>query len=216
MSVKIVIADDHDVVRQGLKMIIFESLSDMVIVGEASNGREALAQAEALRPDVIIMDIGMPELNGIEATRMICECVPSIKTVMLSMHHTNEHVFRAMQAGARAYILKESAGSCIVNAIRAVMKGHQYFGVGVEDPSKTCSFDHRSSLKSPVDSLSQREREVIQFVVEGKSSAVIAEILLLSPKSVETYRSRLMLKLRVNNIPSLVKFALLHGITSTE
>lgn len=216
MPVRILLADDHDVVRHGLKMVIFESLSDMVIVGEASNGREALTQAKALTPDVIVMDIGMPELNGIEATRMICEILPSIKIIILSMHHTNEHVFRAMQAGAWAYLLKESAGSCVVKAILAVMKGHHYFGEGVEAPSRTRSTDHHSSLQTPIDTLSPRELEVIQLVVEGKTSAGIAEILSLSPKSIETYRSRLMLKLGVNNIPSLVKFALLHGITTIE
>ena len=215
MPVRILIADDHAIIREGLKMVL-ESMSDMVVVGEAGDGRDALDKAETLRPDVIIMDIGMPELNGIEATRMICERLPSVKILILSMHHTNEHIFRAMQAGAWAYILKESAGSCVVNAIRAVMKGHQYFGDGVEVPSKTRHTSPRAILQSPVDSLSPREVEVLQLVVEGKTSAGIAEILSLSPKSVETYRSRLMLKLGVTNIPSLVKFALLHGITPTE
>lgn len=216
MPVRVLIADDHTVVRQGLKMIIYESLSDIIVVGEASNGREALLQAEALTPDVIIMDIGMPELNGIETTRMICERLPTVKVIIFSMHHTNEHIFRAMQAGAWAYILKESVGTCVVKAIRAVMKGHHYFGEGVEAPSQTRYFDRLSSRQSPVDTLSPRELEVIQFVVEGKTSAGIAEILSLSPKSIETYRSRLMQKLGVTNIPSLVKFAILHGITAAE
>jgi DNA-binding NarL/FixJ family response regulator len=216
MPVRILLADDHDVIRQGLKMIIFESLSDIIIVGEASNGREALVQAELLKPDVIVMDIGMPELNGIEATRMICELLPTARVIILSMHNTTEHIFRAMQAGALSYILKESVGSCIVKAIRAVMKGHHYFGDGVEEPSKGGSADYRSRPKSPVDSLSPRELAVIQLVAEGKTSAEIAGILELSPKSIETYRSRLMLKLGISNIPSLVKFALLHGITPPE
>ena len=127
------------------------------------------------------------------------------------MHNSNEHVFRAIKAGAAAYILKESVGSSVVKAIRAVMKGTQFFGDGVEAP-----LENNSVLKSPIDSLSPRELEVIQMVVEGKTSAEIAEILSLSPKSIETYRSRLMVKLGVNNIPSLVKFALLHHITPAE
>lgn len=216
MPVRILLVDDHYVIRQGLKIILLESSSDMVVVGEASNGREALAQAELLKPDVVVMDIGMPELNGIEATRIIREQLPAARVIILSMHNTNEHIFRAMQAGAFAYILKESAGSCLVKAIRTVMKGHHYFGDGVEEPSKGGSPGYHSRPKSPVYSLSPRELAVIQFVAEGKSSAEIARILALSPKSIETYRSRLMLKLGLNNIPSLVKFALLHGITSAE
>lgn len=215
MPVRILIADDHALVRDGLRMIL-EALSDIDVVGEAGDGREALAQAEMLRPDVIIMDIAMPELNGIEATRRICELLPAIKIVILSMHHTMEHVHRAIQAGARAYILKESAGSSVVKAVRAVLKGHTYFGDGVDAPTKAFYADPRSFSQSPIDSLSPREMEVIQFVAEGKTSAEIAEILALSPKSIETYRSRLMLKLGINNIPSLVKFAILHGITPAE
>jgi DNA-binding NarL/FixJ family response regulator len=132
------------------------------------------------------------------------------------MHHTSEHIFRAMQAGAHAYLLKESAGAWVVKAVHAVMKGQLYFGAGVEAPSKTSNYNKPTRSTSPLESLSQREREVLQHVVEGKKSAEIAEILNLSPKSVETYRSRLMLKLNVNNIPSLVKFALLHGITPAD
>ena len=210
MPVRILIADDHALVREGLKMILV-SMSDIDVVGEAGDGREVLDKAEALKPDVILMDISMPELNGIEATRIICERLPSVRVIILSMHHTIEHVFRAMQAGARAYLLKESAGLDVVKAVREVMRGRQYFGEGVEPPTKTCV-----SPKSPIDSLSPREFEVIQLVVEGKTSAEIAEILSLSPKSIETYRSRLMLKLGVNNIPSLVKFAVLHDITPAE
>ena len=210
MPVRILIADDHAVVRECLKMIL-ESLSDMVVVGEARNGNDVLEKAEALSPDVIIMDISMPELNGIEATRIIRDRLPAVRVIILSMHQTNEHVFQAMQVGARAYLLKESAGFSIVNAVRAVMRGRKYFGEGIEAPTKTYSIP-----QSPIDSLSPREREVIHFVVEGKTSAEIAEILSLSPKSIQTYRSRLMLKLNVTNVPSLVKYALLHGISLAE
>jgi DNA-binding NarL/FixJ family response regulator len=210
MPVRILIVDDHAIVRQGLKLIL-ESLSDIDVAGEAGDGRDAVEKAEALKPDVIIMDISMSDMNGIEASRMIRERLPKVKVIILSMHHSNEHVFRAMQAGASAYLLKESAGSSVVNAVRAVMRGRLYFSEGIEAPIKSCS-----TSQSPAESLSPREREVLQFVVEGKTSAEIAEVLSLSPKSIETYRSRLMLKLGVNNVPALVKFALLHGITPTE
>jgi DNA-binding NarL/FixJ family response regulator len=211
MAHRVLIADDHAVVRDGLEMIL-GTASDIEVVGQARNGRDAIAQAEALRPEVIVMDIAMPELNGIEATRLICGRLPSTRIIILSMHNTREHVFRAFQAGAAGYLLKESAGVEVVKAVRAVMKGQRYIGRGVEIPPKTGDAD---LSKSPLDSLSHREREVLQLVVEGKTSAEIAEILSLSPKSVETYRSRLMLKLGINNVPALVKFALLHGITHT-
>ena len=215
MPVRIMIADDHAVVREGLRMIL-EAMGDMTVVGEALDGRDAIEKAQALKPDVIVMDIAMPEMNGIEATRLICEQLPTVKIIILSMHHTNEHIFRAIQAGARGYLLKESAGASVAKAILAVMKGEYYFGAGVEAPPKALRASRRTRPSSPLESLSQREREVIQFVVEGKTSVEIAEILSLSPKSVETYRSRLMLKLGVNNIPSLVKYALQHGITPVD
>jgi len=215
MSVRILIADDHAVVREGLRMIL-EATGDMTVVGEALDGREAIEEAATLRPDVIIMDISMPEMNGIEATRIICERLPMVKIIILSMHHTSEHIFRAIQAGARAYLLKESAGASVATAIHTVLKEQFYFGAGVEAPPNVLHTKSRTRASSPLESLSQREREVLQLVVEGKTSVEIAEILSLSPKSVETYRSRLMLKLGVSNIPSLVKFALLHGITPAD
>ena len=215
MSIRILIADDHAVVREGLRMIL-EARGEMTVVGEALDGRDAIEKAETLKPDVIVMDIAMPQMNGIEATRIICGRLPEVKIIILSMHHTNEHIFRAIQAGARAYLLKESAGAGVAKAIQAVMKGEYYYGAGVEAPTKVMRTSRRTSPSSPLESLSQREREVLQLVVEGKTSVEIADILTLSPKSIETYRSRLMLKLGVNNIPSLVKFALLHGITPAD
>ena len=206
MTVRIMIADDHAMVRDGLKLIL-EAEDDLAVVGMAEDGRDAIVRAATLRPDIIVMDIAMPQMNGIEATGTIRRSVPEARVIILSMHQTREHIHRAMQAGAQGYILKESAGTEVVKAVRAVMKGHRYFGNGLDLPTET------PSLKSPLDSLSRREREVLQLVVEGKTSAEIAEALSLSPKSVETYRSRLMLKLGITNIPSLVKFALQHGIT---
>lgn len=212
MPARILIVDDHSIVRDGLGMIL-GAQGDMNVVGEARDGRDAVAKCEALQPDVIVMDIAMPELNGIEATRLICEGLPSVRVIILSMHHTNEHVFRALRAGAWGYILKESAGLEVVKAVRAVMKGQRFLGRGVELPRNMDCPECIPSSRSPLDRLSQREREVLQLVVEGKTSAGIADLLSLSPKSVDTYRSRLMVKLGVTNFPALVKFALLHGIT---
>lgn len=212
MTIRILIADDHAVIQDGLRMIL-EAKSDLSVVGTAANGRDAVAKAAELMPEVVLMDIAMPVLNGIEATRMISKASPSAKVIILSMYHTAEHLFRALQAGARGYLLKESAGAEVVKAVRAVMQGKSYFSRGVEIPPERHSRGSSRVPKSPLDSLSVREREVLQLVVEGRTSVEIAEILALSPKSVETYRSRLMKKLGVRNVPALVLFAVQHGLT---
>jgi len=214
LSVKVLIVDDHSIVREGLKVIL-ESHNDIHVVGEAADGHKAVEQATMLRPDVILMDIAMPALNGIEATRIISESIPASKIIILSMHHTSEHIFRAVRAGARGYLFKESVGNEVVAAIRSVLKGQRFFGRGVELPFDIINRDFGTLPKSLLESLSIREHEVMQHVVEGRTSAEIALLLSLSPKSVETYRSRLMLKLGIKNIPALVKFALQHGITPT-
>jgi len=211
MPVRILIVDDHAVVREGLRTIL-QAQGDMEVVGEAMDGREALNKAEVLKPDVVFMDISMSTLNGIEATRMIHLRMPTVRVIILSMHHTNEYVIRAMQAGARAFLLKESASFSAVSAVHAVMRGRQYFDVGIEAPH-----NKRSGLvspKTPLESLSRRERDTLQLVVEGNTNAEIAEIFKVSTKSVETYRSRLVLKLGISNVPALVIFALQHGVIS--
>ncbi|HET7319527.1 MAG TPA: response regulator transcription factor [Nitrospirota bacterium] len=215
MKTRILIADDHAVVRIGLRALL-EAQNDMSVVGTANNGREAVEKTGLLRPDVVLMDISMPDLNGIEATRLICSQHPSVRVVILSMHYTNEFVFRAMRAGARGYLLKESAGGEVVKAVRTVMRGSRYLGKGVELGRDEDAAEKAGRLKSPLDSLSERERETLQLVAEGKTSAEIALALGLSPKSVETYRSRLMKKLGVKTIPALVKFAVQHGVTSLD
>ena len=212
MKIKVLIADDHAIVREGMKMIL-DSQPHITVIGEAKDGRDAVAQAIALRPDIVIMDIAMPGLNGIEATHMIHQSLPMVKIIILSMHNTSEYVFRAMQAGAQGYILKESAGSEIHNAIHAVMAGKSYCCGETKKVQESLPSLRKSGLQSPLERLSGREREVLQLVVEGKTSVEIAAILNLSPKSVETYRSRMMQKLRINDVPSLVKFAIQHGIT---
>lgn len=212
MPVRILIADDHAVVRDGLRMML-ESQDDMTVVGEARNGWEAVSQAEALLPDVLVMDISMPDLNGIEAASILHVRFPKLKIIILSMHNTTEFICRAKHAGAQAYIIKESAGIEVRKAVRSVMKGRWFSGDGVEDLPLEAS---GKELKSPLSTLSSREREIMRLVVEGKTSAAIAELLNISPKSVETYRSRLMVKLGVHNVPALVKFALLHGVISLQ
>lgn len=212
MTVRILIADDHALVRDGLRMNL-EAREGFTVVGSAMTGREAVAKTVELVPDVVIMDIAMPELNGIEATRLICEQLPDVKVLVLSMYNSSEHCYRALRSGARGYLLKESAGEEVVTAVSTVMRGRQYFGAGVVNPLEGQGQHQQSSHKSPLESLSRRELEIFQLVVEGKSSSEIATLLALSSKSVDTYRSRLMQKLGVHNIPSLVSFALQHGIT---
>lgn len=217
MSINVFLADDHAVVRDGLRYLL-EAQPDIRVIGDAANGRDAVHQVEQLQPDIVILDIAMPELNGIEAAQQIQQSCPSTQIIMLSMHSTSEHIFRSLQAGARGYLLKESAGIEVANAVRAVHAGERYLSQKIADEVISDYLRHRETaeLESPLASLSPREREILQLVVEGKSSADIADVLALSPKTVETYRSRLMRKLGLSDLPSLVKFAIQHGLTSLE
>jgi DNA-binding NarL/FixJ family response regulator len=211
MTIEILLVDDHAVMRDGLRLLL-ETQPDLHVRGEAANGREAIRQAQAICPDVLIMDIAMADLNGIEATRQICALCPNTRVVMLSMYSTEEHVVRALQAGALGYVLKESAGADVIDAVRAVNFGRQYLSPKLVASQLNAG---RSSL-SPLQSLSEREREILQLIVEGHSSVQIGGILGLSPKTIDTYRSRLMRKLDLHDLPSLVKFAIQHGLTSLE
>jgi DNA-binding NarL/FixJ family response regulator len=211
MTIRVLLADDHAVMRGGLRALLAMK-GDIEVVGEASNGREALKLARETAPDVVLMDIAMPELNGVEATRLIRERCPATRIIVLSMHSTSEHVHRALAAGASGYLLKESAWQEVVAAVHSVSEGGQYFCKSTAAMLDAAPGSDKRA-RSPLESLSDRERQVLQLVVEGYSSARIAGIVNISPKSVETYRSRLMKKLGVADVPSLVKFALEHGLT---
>jgi DNA-binding NarL/FixJ family response regulator len=217
VTVTVFLADDHGVVREGLRSLL-EAQEDIKVVGEADNGRDATDQVIELRPDVAILDVAMPQLNGIEAASRICEQCPSTRIIMLSMHSAHEHIIRALQAGAQAYLLKESAGTEIVDAIRAVLKGHRYLSQRVSDLmiDDYIGTEGRTTSFNPLGVLTTREREILQLVVEGKSSAEIGALLKLSSKSVDTYRSRVMRKLKIKDIPSLVKFAIVTGLISLD
>ena len=209
--IRVLLADDHAVVRDGLRALL-EAQADIEVVGDAANGREVLRQARALQPDVVVMDIAMPELNGVEATQQMHDACPSTQVLMLSMHSTTEHIFRALQAGARGYLLKDSAGSEVAEAVRTVHAGRRYLShkIAAAVIDDYIAERHRAS---PLESLSGRERQILQLVAEGKSSAEVAALLSLSPKTVDTYRSRMMHKLGIADLPSLVKFAIQHGVT---
>jgi len=212
--IRVLLADDHAVVRDGLRVLL-EAAADIEVVGDAGNGREAVRRACEQRPDVIVMDIAMPEMNGVEATEQLQESAPAARVVILSMHSTSEHIFRALQAGARGYLLKDSAGSEVVDAVRAVNAGRRYLSQKIAAAVLDDYIAERRQ-SSPLDSLSRRERQILQLIVEGRSSADVAQTLFLSPKTVETYRSRMMHKLGVSDMPHLVKFAIQHGVTQLD
>lgn len=215
MSISVFLADDHTIVRDGLRSLL-EAHGDMKIVGEAANGRDAVRAVRKLKPDVVIMDILMADLNGIEATEQICRECPATRVVILSMQSSSESILRALRAGARGYLFKESAGRELIQAIHAVRAGHRYLSAKVSDQVVGAFLKQEEPYRDPLSVLSRREREVLQLVVEGRTSAEIAGTLFLSVKTVETYRSRLMKKLGIGDIPGLIKFAIQHGLTSLE
>lgn len=211
MRLRVVLADDHTIVREGLATLLGQT-PDIEVIATASTGSQAVRAARTLAPDVLVTDISMPELNGIEAARAIRERDARIAIVVLSMHSTSEHVARAFAAGANGYVLKDAASDEIVAAVRAVASGRRYLSRALADVVTGAA----APAASPLASLSARERQVLQLVVEGRSSAQIAQQIHLSPKTVETYRSRLMKKLGVADIPALVKFAVQHGVTALD
>jgi DNA-binding NarL/FixJ family response regulator len=216
MNITVFVADDHAVMRDGLKLLL-ESQENIRVVGEAQDGREAVFLVAQLRPQVVIMDISMHQMNGIEATREIRETCPETKVIILSMYSTTDHASRALQAGARGYLLKASGGIEVVKAVRAVHAGERYLSKKIEEQLIN---DYLALVEGNGDSLltrlSHREREVLQLLAEGHSSAEIAGILPLSAKTVESYRSRLMDKLDLRNLAALIKFAIRHGLTHTD
>ena len=211
--IKVILADDHPVVRDGLRFLL-DAQKDIKVVGTAVNGLEAVELATRLCPDVAVMDISMPLLNGIEATQQICTACPQTRVMMLSIHFTSVHIQRALQAGAMGYLLKESAGEEVVEAIRTVYSGKRYLSRKIAE--SVVEEYVRQSGGDVLEGLSPRERQVLQLIAEGKTSSDAAKLLYLSVKTVETYRSRLMQKLGLKDMASLVKFAIQHGIISLE
>ncbi|OGP49688.1 MAG: DNA-binding response regulator [Deltaproteobacteria bacterium RBG_13_43_22] len=216
-KIRILLADDHQILREGLKFIL-DAQKDIIVTGEVADGRQAVREARRIKPDVLIMDIAMPELNGIEATRQIIEECPSVKVIILSMHYSTEHIYQALLAGARGFVIKDSAGKELIQAIRAVYGGHRFLSEKVDEVLVEDYLLRRHEIqpKTPLENLSPREREILQLVAEGKTSAAIADILFISQKTVETYRSRMMQKLDLKDTAALVKFAITHGLTGLD
>jgi two-component system, NarL family, response regulator NreC len=217
LKIRILVADDYAIIREGLRVMLGNQ-PDMEVVGIAANGREAIRLVDEYEPDVAVMDISMPELNGIEAIQQMMPRHPEMKLVVLSIHESKPYVYRALRAGVEGYLIKETAGLEVVEAVRAVYRGERYLSRRISDLLTDISFRQLETLSevSPLEVLSTREREILQLVAEGKTSQQIAESLSISPKTVDTYRSRLMHKIGVDDVASLVKFAIQHGVISLE
>lgn len=212
MAIEILLLDDHAVVRDGLTALL-RAEPDIVVIGSFGDAAAAIHAAMDAPPDVALLDITLPDIDGIEAARRIHDLCPDTQIVMLSMHASPEHVYQALHVGALGYVLKESAGQEVVSAVRSVHAGRRYLSQKIS----ATAFDEYVRLRGdahPLDRLSAREREVLKLIVEGSTSNEVAALLGLSPKSVDTYRSRLMTKLGIEDMPSLVKFAIRNGITS--
>jgi len=215
MSVTIFLADDHSVLRDGLGMLL-ETQPDFKVVGAASNGREAIEQIQKLEPNIAILDIAMPEVNGLDVARYVNRNCPNTQVIMLSMHRTTEHIIQALEAGARGYVLKESAGDEVIGAIRTAQSGGRYLSQAVSSVALDYYVRQAGTRSSPLDRLNEREREILCLLADGQTSVEISERLTLSPRTVDNYRSVIMQKLNIHHLPGLVKFAIQHGLISLE
>ena len=210
---RLALADDHTIMRSGLRLLL-ERESDFSIVGEAGDGREVIEIVEAQSPDVVIMDVAMPNLNGIEAARRITSAHPRTAVIILSMHSDESYVLRALNAGARGYLLKDSAESDLISAVRVVSEGKAFFSPAI---SKLLVEDYVRQLRQrgvedSYELLTPRERELLQLVAEGKTTKEAATVLNLSPHTVDTHRANLMRKLNVNSLPELILYAVRKGV----
>jgi len=213
MPIRILLADDHTVVRDGLRALL-EKQPDMTVVAEASDGRDSIRLAEEQSPDVVVMDIGMPSLNGIEATRRILAANPRTAVVMLSMHQDESYVLRSLKAGAKGYLLKDSLRGDVIDAIRAVAQGRSFLTRKVRlmlQEDYVRQMESRG-LEDSYDLLTDREREVLHMVAEGKSNKEVAGSLNISPTTVETHRSHILQKLGIHSVPELILYAVRKGI----
>jgi len=215
--VKILLADDHTIVREGLKRLL-DGEPDMTVVGEAADGIEALEKAKSLHPDVVLLDVAMPRLSGLEAVHLIQDAVPDIKIVVLSMHKREAYVHQVFASGALAYVLKASPSEEILEAIRTAYRGEYFLSSKIR--SDVIGVYLQSRKERPVvrgyDLLSEREQQVFRLVVEGNSTDTIADILCISPKTVEKHRASVMKKLDIHDVLGLIKYAVKIGIVDPE
>ncbi len=216
MNTSIVLVDDHKIMRDGLRNIL-EDEKNIEIIGEADNGRDAVKLILETEPDIAIMDIGLPEMNGVEATRQIVKEKPNVKIIALSMHYDMQFVSGMIKAGAKGYLLKDCAGSELITAIKAVSKNNTYIcqditNTLIDDLSKAQSVEYVGDDSV----LTNRENEILQLLTEGKTTKQIAQDLFISVKTVEAHRTNIMHKLDIKNLPELTKYAIRKGITSLD
>ena len=216
-TITVFLADDHTIVRQGLAKLLEEE-SNLQVVGEAENGREAVGKVEELKPDIVLMDIAMPMLNGIEATRQIRKVCPQTKIIILSMHSHDRYISELFGLGASGYLLKSSTGTDIIKAIHAALKGETYLSPSISHKviENYISLKKTSPQEDLYNRLSNREREVFQMIAEGRSTKEISQILYVSPSTIKTHRSNIMEKLKMDNISQLIQFAIHLGIVEIQ
>jgi DNA-binding NarL/FixJ family response regulator len=212
-KIRVLLADDHTVVRKGLRFLL-ERAPDMEIVGEASDGREAVRLAAELKPHVVVMDIGMPQLNGIEATAQIVKQNPQVSVIILSVHSDESYLLRALSAGAKGYLLKDSAEEDLVRAVQVAAQGKPFFSPAISEKllEDYMRYLQQRGLKDSYELLTDREKEILQLLAEGKSNKEVAALLNLSPYTVETHRAHIMQKLNLHNTAEIVLYAVRKGI----
>jgi Response regulator containing a CheY-like receiver domain and an HTH DNA-binding domain len=213
MKIRILLADDHTILRAGLRMML-NAQPDMDVIGEAQDGRQALQEVQRLQPDVVLMDITMPDMNGIEATKQIKRIQPDVKILVLTMHEHDEYVFQALRAGASGYMLKEALDTELITAIHVIKSGQFYLSPTAQSVvvgdylQRVRTGEERDSYSS----LTEREREILKLVAEGHTNNQIAELLVISPKTVDTHRTHIMDKLNLHSRAELVKYAMRRGL----
>ena len=212
-AIRVLVADDHTIIRSGLRLLL-ERQPGFEVIGEAVDGRQTVELAESLRPDVVVLDIAMPNLNGIEAAKQLAAKLPKVSVIVLSMHADESYVLRALKAGARGYLLKDSAESDIINAIRAVSQGKAYFSPEI---SRMLMDDYVRNLQQrgvddSYDLLTAREREILQLLAEGRTNKEISALLNLSPHTIETHRGNILQKLNLHSLPELILYAVRKGV----
>src|SRR5436305_13225725 len=213
MKIRILLADDHTILRAGLKMML-NAQPDIEVVGEAQDGRQAIQETQRLQPDIVLMDITMPDMNGIEATRQIKKCTPDVRVLILTMHEHDEYVFQALRAGASGYMLKEAADTELISALHIIQSGQFYLSpmaqsVLVGDYLQRVRIGEE---KDSYSSLTEREREILKLIAEGYTNNQIAERLVISPKTVDTHRTHVMDKLNLHSRAELLKYAMRRGL----
>jgi DNA-binding NarL/FixJ family response regulator len=215
-SIRVLLADDHTLVRAGIRALL-EKLPGLTVAGEASDGREVLDLIKAHQPDIVLMDVSMPKLNGLEALARITRDFPRIHVIILSMHHNDEYVCQALKAGAAGYLLKKAATAELETALQRVVRGEIYLSREISSGfTKKFPLDQIAQSRGPLERLTSRQREILQLVAEGQTTKAIALMLKVSDKTVEYHRAKLMASLNIFDIPGLVRFAMRTGLISAE